>query len=143
MSDCDDVRSTDGSDSEGSLREWIARSDEEEDHSGDGLSSDDDEVTTLVNEFPFEKSLLEENTTDGPRRSRRNKRTPNRYVDNNYAQIMLADVSDFEEEEEDDDDDDDSYSYKSSDEDDDEPPAKKIKTMEDNGVKCVTVLLDQ
>ena len=147
----DDARSTDGSDSEGSLVEFIAKSDDEEEEEPVVLS--DDDAVDLVKEFPFDARLLEERDTAGPRRSRRTKKVPVRYVDPNYAKLMLDDVSDLEEEEVEVEAEDDQSFHCDSDESDDDssddeeeengPPLKKAKTTEDRGEPVTVVLVDQ
>ena len=90
-SDYDD-RSSDGSDSEGSLVDFIMKSDDEEDFSEPG-SAGENADTTLVAEFPYDAALLQEPAdTSGPRRSRRQTKVPVRYVDDKYAQLMFDDV---------------------------------------------------
>ena len=150
----DDARSTDGSDSEGSLVDFIIKSDDEEEEEEPVVLSDDD-VVDLVKEFPFDKRLLEEHDTTGPRRSRRTKKDPTRYVDPNYAKLMLDDVSDLEEEEEEQEEqeeDDQSFRCDSDESESDEdgsddgengPPLKKIKTTEDRDEPVTVVLVDQ
>jgi hypothetical protein len=143
----DDARSTDGSDSEGSLVDFVLNSDDEEEdaHGGGG----DEGTVDLVKEFPFDARLLEERDATGPRRSRRAKKVPVRYIDPNYAKLMLDDVSDLEEEEEEEEiaeaEDDQSFhcdsdESESSDE-EDGPPLKKAKTTEDNGEPVIVVLV--
>ena len=56
-----------------------------------------DEVTQLIEDFPFDKSLLEEDNTGGPRRSRRNRKAVVRYQDPNYGKLMYDDASDISE----------------------------------------------
>lgn len=143
----EDARSTDGSDSEGSLVEFIAKSDGEEE---EAVVLSDDDAIDLVKEFPFDARLLEEDDATGPRRSRRTKKVPVRYVDPNYAKLMLDDVSDLEDEEEEADDDDQSFRCESDEFDDDSsddeengPPLKKVKTTEDRDEPVTVVLVDQ
>ena len=94
MSDLDEeARSTDGSDSEGSLVEFITKDnsdDEEEEVDEDNR----DEATALVEDFPYDRSLLEEDTSqNGLRRSRRQRKQTTRYVDpDNYNKLMFGDV---------------------------------------------------
>jgi len=85
--------SSDGSDSEGSLVDFILESEDEEDVPfGEGMD-DEDANAMLVNEFPYDPSLLQEaRTTSGPRRSRRQRKAPVRYVDDKYVQLMYDDV---------------------------------------------------
>lgn len=151
----DDARSTDGSDSEGSLVDFIIKSDDEGEEEEPVVLSDDD-VVDLVKEFPFDARLLEEHDTTGPRRSRRTKKVPVRYVDPNYAKLMLDDVSDLEEEEEEgqeeEEEDDQSFRCDSEESESDEdgsddgetgPPLKKVKTTEDRDEPVTVVLVDQ
>ena len=98
-------RSSDGSDTEGSLVDFIASDpdsdeeefgpDEEQDVEETPLTSEQ-EVQELQDEFPFDRKLLEETDQTGPRRSRRARKQVSRYVDDDYAEIMLADVSEDE-----------------------------------------------
>ena len=148
----EDARSTDGSDSEGSLVDFITKTDDEEEEEETVVLSDDD-VVDLVKEFPFDARLLEEHDTTGPRRSRRTKKVPVRYVDPNYAKLMLDDVSDLEEEEEEqekEEEDDQSFRCDSDESESDEsddgengPPLKKVKTTEDRDEPVTVVLVDQ
>lgn len=93
MSDIEiECMSSDGSDSEGSLVDFIvkdAKSDEEIESEPEDTR---DEVTQLVEDFPYDKTLLEEDTSGGPRRSRRNRKTVVRYQDPNYGKLMYDDV---------------------------------------------------
>ena len=89
----DDARSTDGSDSEGSLKDFILHSEDEEEEEQEEKEVDASTLANeLVEEFPFDKSLLEEQNTSGPRRSRRTRQAPTRYVDDRYAKLMYDDV---------------------------------------------------
>ena len=77
MSDYDDSRSTDGSDNGSDLEDFLVNDEENED--SDVLEDSDCDETTeaqaLVNEFPFDRSLLQESsTTNGVRRSRRSRK---------------------------------------------------------------------
>ena len=99
MSDIEiECRSSDGSDSEGSLVDFIvkdAKSDEEIESEPEEDTRD--EVTQLVEDFPYDKTLLEEDTSGGPRRSRRNRKAVVRYQDPNYGKLMYDDASDISE----------------------------------------------
>ena len=92
----EEERSTDGSDSEGSLKDFIMGSEDEEEEEEASEKEEEVDETTLANElveeFPFDKSLLEESKTEGPRRSRRARKAVTRYVDDRYAQLMYDDV---------------------------------------------------
>ena len=90
----EDERSTDGSDSEGSLKDFILHSeDEEEEEEQEEKEMDASTLANeLVKEFPYDKSLLEEQNTSGPRRSRRTRQAPTRYVDDRYVKLMYDDV---------------------------------------------------
>lgn len=89
-SDYDD-RSSDGSDSEGSLVDFIMKT-EDEDSEDEDVESDNDDAA-LVNEFPYDPALLEEETNaTGPRRSRRQRKAPTRYVDAQFNKLMFDDV---------------------------------------------------
>lgn len=95
MSDYDDSRSTDGSDNGSDLEDFLANEEENED--SDVLEDSDCDETTeaqaLVNEFPFDRSLLQESsTTNGVRRSRRSRKAPTRYQDPDYGKLMYDDV---------------------------------------------------
>ena len=110
-------RSTDGSDTEGSLKDFIESdpdSDAEDPYSVDAEEDEEPvdaktEAAELAADFPFDKSLLEEDADaaeGAPRRSRRARAPVKRYLDSAYAERMLegadpADVlqSDSEEEE--------------------------------------------
>lgn len=94
MSDIEiECRSSDGSDSEGSLVDFIVKGNDSEEEEESEVEEDTrDEVTQLVEDFPFDKSLLEEDNTGGPRRSRRNRKTVVRYQDPNYGKLMYDDV---------------------------------------------------
>ena len=91
--DEDDARSTDGSDSEGSLKEFILHSEEEEEEEEEIEVDASTLANELIEEFPYDKSLLSEERKEGvPRRSRRARKVPTRYVDDRYAQLMYDDV---------------------------------------------------
>ena len=94
--ECDseyDARSSDGSDSEGSLVDFILKTDDEEEVDSNAESDGENADLTLANEFPYDPSLLEESKDNsGPRRSRRQRKAPVRYVDDKYAQLMFDDV---------------------------------------------------
>lgn len=94
--ECDseyEARSSDGSDSEGSLVDFILKSDDDGEISAGDESDGENADSTLVNEFPYDPSLLEEsNDNSGPRRSRRQRKSPVRYVDDKYAKLMFDDV---------------------------------------------------
>lgn len=112
-------RSTDGSDTEGSLKDFIESdpdSDAEDPYSVDAEEDEEPvdaktEAAELAADFPFDKSLLEEDADaaeGAPRRSRRARAPVKRYLDSAYAERMLegADPEDVlqsesEEEEED------------------------------------------
>ena len=92
MSDEEPFMSSDGSDSEGSLAEFILGSEDEE---GEVVNLPDDdpenEAVALAQELsPEERALMEEKTSSGPRRSRRARKAPVRYVDDKYAELMLT-----------------------------------------------------
>ena len=148
MSDEDDdyvpARSTDGSDSEGSLRDFIVDSDDDEDVATELHDDDDDaagagsktvspmpagpddtaeEARELIRDFPYDPALLE---MERPliRRSARASRPVVRYVDPEYRDLVLRDGDvDLDEvfcdaaagADADDDDDDDDESYVMSD----------------------------
>lgn len=99
MSDIEiECRSSDGSDSEGSLVDFIVKGgDSEEEEESEVEEDTRDEVTQLIEDFPFDKSLLEEDNTGGPRRSRRNRKAVVRYQDPNYGKLMYDDASDISE----------------------------------------------
>lgn len=85
--------SSDGSDSEGSLVDFILKSEDEEEVPSGEETDNEDADAALVNEFPYDPALLQEpETTSGPRRSRRQRKAPVRYVDDKYAQLMYDDV---------------------------------------------------
>ena len=144
MSDLEEeARSTDGSDSEGSLVDFITKynSDEEEEEEEEEVEEDNrDEATQLIEDFPFDRSLLEEdNNTSGLRRSRRQRKQTTRYVDpDNYNKLMFGDVDEYalsssedeKQNEEDDfvvDDMEDSTDDDEEEEEEEEKPAKKRK----------------
>lgn len=94
MSDELETRSTDGSDSEGSLCDFIAHDDnsEAEEESVVSGEEEENEGAALQKEFPFDRNLLEERSSDGPRRSRRTRKPVTKYVDEHYAKLMFDDV---------------------------------------------------
>ena len=94
MSDIEiEYRSSDGSDSEGSLVDFIVKGDDDDDDIEIEVQPDTrDEVTQLVEDFPFDKALLKEDTSGGPRRSKRNRKQVTRYQDANYGKLMYDDV---------------------------------------------------
>ena len=102
-SSADDATSTDGSDTEGSLIDFIEKdpsgSEEEEEEEESDLD-EEREAQRLVAEFPFDRELLEEQqpaaAEEAPlRRSRRARAAPTRYVDEKYETLMMEDVSDI------------------------------------------------
>jgi len=107
-----ETRSTDGSDTEGSLCDFIEHSDDDAEGGGAGVAEEGEEeeeeltpeaeVQQLVEEFPFDRALLAEEpaAADAPRRSRRTRAPVKRYVDANYETLMLEDVSDLSESDE-------------------------------------------
>ena len=142
MSDIDEeARSTDGSDSEGSLVDFITKDNSDEEEEEEVEEDNRDEATQLIEDFPFDRSLLEEDNTSGLRRSRRQRKQITRYVDpDNYNKLMFGDVdenalnSSSEDENVDEEDDfvvDDDDMEDSTDDDDEEEeeeqPAKKRK----------------
>ncbi|MAM67757.1 MAG: hypothetical protein CMM12_03275 [Rhodospirillaceae bacterium] len=94
MSDIEfECRSTDGSDSEGSLKDFLVDDEGSEEETPDTVdAAPTDLAQSLVDEFPFDRALLEETTTQGPRRSRRSTKPVTRYVDDQYAKLMYDDV---------------------------------------------------
>lgn len=95
MSDIEiEYRSSDGSDSEGSLVDFIVKGNDDDDDDVEIEVQPDtrDEVTQLVEDFPFDKELLKEDTSGGLRRSRRNRKQATRYQDANYSKLMYDDV---------------------------------------------------
>ena len=94
MSDIEiECRSSDGSDSEGSLVDFIVKeANSDEEIESEPEEDTRDEVTQLVEDFPYDKTLLEEDTSGGPRRSRRNRKAVVRYQDPNYGKLMYDDV---------------------------------------------------
>ena len=89
-----DERSTDGSDNGSDLEDFLVGSEDEEMLKSDVDSEQDEtaEATTLLDEFPYDKSLLQEDDTVGPRRSKRARRSVARYQDPDYLKLMLDDV---------------------------------------------------
>lgn len=88
-----ECRSTDGSDSEGSLKDFVIDDEGSEEETPDTVdAAPTDLAQSLVDEFPFDRALLEETTTQGPRRSRRSTKPVTRYVDDQYAKLMYDDV---------------------------------------------------
>lgn len=153
MSDLDDeTRSTDGSDSEGSLVDFIVKDEtDEEDFSGEEEEEEGDEANALLKSLTAaERALLEQSeNTEGPRRSSRNRKAVKRYVDDNYGKLFYDDVDVDKLESSDDDinaerDSDDEFQVSGAsstdddeeeeDEEDDEkekaPPAKKKRRIE-------------
>ena len=101
-SSADDATSTDGSDTEGSLVDFIEKdpsgSEEEEEEEEESDLDEEREAQRLVAEFPFDRALLEEQpaAAEAPlRRSRRARAAPTRYVDEKYETLMMEDVSDI------------------------------------------------
>ena len=94
-SESEDDRSTDGSDSEGSLVDFIVK-DEEDNFEAENLLPDNPdektEVQLLQEEFPYDRRLLEETPSTGPRRSKRQRRSVTRYQDPDYDKLMYDDV---------------------------------------------------
>ncbi len=141
----EEERSTDGSDSEGSLKDFLAS--EEDESSGDDLSDTEEENddTALLKEFPYDKALLEEASSTGPRRSRRVRKQTTHYVDERYVKLMLADVeSDLDEDQEDDQEEDQetqSFSSLYSEDDDSENDSENDdeKSVAENGETVQTV----
>lgn len=86
----EDERSTDGSDNGSDLEDFLVDDSEEEEM----LSTDDEEseAATLLKEFPYEKSLLEDGRHSGPRRSRRTRVAVQRYQDPDFLKMMLDDA---------------------------------------------------
>ena len=103
--DDEDVRSTDGSDNGSDLEDFLVGSDDEEMLKSDVDSEQDEtaEATTLLDEFPYDKSLLQEDDTVGPRRSKRARRSVARYQDPDYLKLMLDDVDESDLKDDDDD----------------------------------------
>jgi hypothetical protein len=91
----DDTRSED-SDSEGSLVDFIVKDDDSEDESRIEEMSDppqqQPEHITLLEEFPYDRKLLEEDQSNGPRRSKRKRSAVTRYRDPEYEKLMFDDV---------------------------------------------------
>ncbi len=99
--DDEDDRSSDGSDSAGSLVDFLVNDDDEDD---EDVATEDEgtEAKALVEDFPYDKRLLEEDeSTTGPRRSKRQRRSVQRYQDPEYLKLMLEDVDDDDFEDED------------------------------------------
>ena len=86
-----EARSTDGSDTEGSLCEFIVDDDEDLDEKNSHLDNRP-EHKILLEEFPYDKELLKESNSSGPRRSKRKRTTVTRYQDPDYAKLMFEDV---------------------------------------------------
>jgi hypothetical protein len=90
-----DIRSGD-EDSEGSLVDFIVDDEtdgeegeeEEEDGSEEEELNESQEASQLNEEFPFDRSLLEETSSTGPRRSRRARKQVERYVDDKFADLF-------------------------------------------------------
>lgn len=88
-----DIRSGD-EDSEGSLVDFIVddETDDEEGEEEDGSEEEElnesQEASQLNEEFPFDRSLLEETSSTGPRRSRRARKQVERYVDDKFTDLF-------------------------------------------------------
>ena len=85
--------SSDGSDSEGSLAEFILGSEDEEGGEVPAVDEEpENEAQTLAQELtPEERALMAQKQEEGaPRRSRRARKAPVRYVDDKYAELMLT-----------------------------------------------------
>ena len=82
-----DTRSTDGSDTEGSLKDFVVLSGGDEE-----VALPDDDDDTL--EWPYREAPPGTRVTDssGRRISLRTRREPDRYVDENMAGLLLNDV---------------------------------------------------
>ena len=76
--------SSDGDDSEGSLRDFIVDDDE--------YNSEDDR-TMEVTDFAQTVTMEVVSDATGPRRSSRRRRAPQRYVDPNFAEIFMEDAT--------------------------------------------------
>ena len=90
----DDVeaRSTDGSDNGSDLEDFLVNSEDDDDVY---MESDEDEATAakkLLDEFPYDKSLLTQESSTGPRRSRRTRNSVQRYQDPDYMKLMMDDA---------------------------------------------------
>lgn len=90
LDECE-ARSTDGSDTEGSLCEFIVK-DEDDENLDEENSDDRPEHKVLLEEFPYDKELLKESNSSGPRRSKRKRTNVTRYRDPDYAKLMFEDV---------------------------------------------------
>ena len=94
-SESDDDRSTDGSDSEGSLVDFVVKDDDDNSDAENLLPDHPEEKTEvqlLQEEFPYDKRLLEETPSTGPRRSKRQRRSISRYQDPDYGKLMYDDA---------------------------------------------------
>lgn len=103
-----EYESDDGYDSAGSLVDFIVE-DEDDGETGSFITQDfsdenesevvdlTEETRQLVEEFPYDPKLLQEEEClgSGLRRSRRVRKAPERYVDENYTSMMLDDASDL------------------------------------------------
>ena len=92
MSDLD-TRSTDGSDTAGSLCDFVV-DDDASDATVDGATPQDDDVEEdAVPAYPFDPAVLAAHMVEqaGPRRSMRSRREPVRYVDDEMARLLLSD----------------------------------------------------
>jgi hypothetical protein len=87
----DEERSTDGSDSEGSLVDFIVKDDDDDEDTIEQMP-EVDEATMLQESFPYEKELLQEKPSTGPRRSKRKRKAVTRYQDPSYSKLMYDDV---------------------------------------------------
>ena len=92
QSEIEDDRSTDGSDSEGSLVDFVVKDDECEIEPLPDHPDEKTEVELLQRDFPYDRRLLEEDRSTGPRRSKRQRRSVSRYQDPDYGKLMYDDV---------------------------------------------------
>ena len=92
MNSDDDQRSTDGSDNGSDLEDFLVKSEDEEDDVQMESEDETTEAQTLLDEFPYDRSLLQESSSSGVRRSRRTRKSVQRYQDPDYMKLMMDDV---------------------------------------------------
>ncbi len=79
-------------DSEGSLRDWIASSSDEDTAPPRAATDPQVVAAELVAQFPYDRKLLQVESAAGPRRSRRKRKPVQRYVDKDMRKLMVDDA---------------------------------------------------
>jgi len=76
-------------DASGNIADLICDSEEESQLVEEDNMTQEQEAEQLLKEFPFERSLLTETSSTGPRRSKRCKKTPTRYFETYCVDTFL------------------------------------------------------